>query len=67
MTKPIVVETTRQVGDYPKGAELGFESEARARSVLDDAFKVTGYQDRSEYEAPKAQKTTDAPKSADKG
>lgn len=57
-TKSIVVETTRAVGTYPKGAQLGFDSEAKARSVLDDAFKVTGYQDGTEYEEKPAAKST---------
>jgi len=66
MAKPIVVQVTKQTGDYVKGAELGFDSEAKATSTLGDgAFKIVRYQD-FEYEAPKAQKAADAPKSGDK-
>jgi len=67
MAKPIVVQVTKQTGDFLKGAELGFDSEARATSTLGDGtFKVVRHQDFSEYEAPKAQKAADAPKSGDK-
>ncbi|MEJ7901903.1 MAG: hypothetical protein WKF63_08635 [Thermomicrobiales bacterium] len=67
MAKPIVVQVTKQTGDYLKGSELGFDSEAKATSTLGDgAFKIVRYQDFSEYEAPKAQKAADAPKSGDK-
>ena len=53
-SKPIRVITTKAAGDYPKGAELGFASEKDAASVLGEgAFKVTGHQDGTAYEATK--------------
>lgn len=62
--KPIVVQLTKAANGYPKGAELGFDSEAKATSALGEgAFKVTGYQDKSEYTAPAAStKGTDGKK-----
>ncbi len=67
MSKDIVVELTREVGTYPKGAELGFTSEARATSTLGDgAFKVVRNQDGTSIEAPKSQKGADAPEPAKK-
>lgn len=69
MTKPIVVQTTKQADRYPKGAELGFESVAKAEKVLgDDAFKVVRYQSGEPYEAPKStsRKTADTSDSASK-
>ena len=63
MSRPIVVETTKVTDDYPKGAELGFETEAKATSTLGDgAFKVTRYQDGGAYEAPKASPRADTEK-----
>lgn len=54
MSKPIVVETTKATAGFPKGAELGFDTEAKAAKILgDDAFKVVRFQDGSVYEAPK--------------
>ncbi len=69
MSKDIVVQVSKQTGDYVKGAELGFASEAKATSVLGDGnFKVIGYQDKSPYEAPAArQDAPDASKSEKKG
>ncbi len=53
MAKPIVVQVTKQTGDYVKGAELGFDSEAKATSTLGDGtFKVVRHQDQTAYEAP---------------
>ena len=53
-SKPIRVQLTKAAGGYPKGAELGFESEAKAASVLGEgAFKVLGNQDGTAYDAPK--------------
>lgn len=53
-SKPIRVQLTKATARYPKGAELGFETEAKAASVLGDgAFKVVSHQDGSTYEAPK--------------
>lgn len=70
MSKDIVVELTRAVGPYPKGAELGFASEAKAKQVLgEDTFKVTGLQSREPYQEPRAtapQKGADAPEPAKK-
>lgn len=63
MTKPIRVQTTKATAGYPKGAELGFETEAKATSVLGEgAFKVLGLQNGQPYEAPKR-----TAKSDDKG
>ncbi len=68
MSKDIVVELTRAVGTYPKGAELGFASEAKATSTLGDgAFKVVRNQDGTAIDAPKPQKAADAPEPAKKG
>lgn len=54
MSTPIVVRLTKPVRDYPKGAELGFATEAQARKVLgDDTFTVVRHQDNTAYEAPK--------------
>lgn len=67
MSKDIVVETTRGIGDYPKGTELGFASESKATSTLGDgAFKVVRNQDGTAIEAPKPQKGADAPEPAKK-
>lgn len=52
MSRPIVVETTREADGFPKGARLGYDSEAQARKVLGDGFTVVSYQDGTEYEAP---------------
>ena len=62
MTKPIRVQLTKAVNAYPKGAELGFETEAKATSVLGEgAFKVISNQDGTLYEAPrKAAKADDS-------
>lgn len=55
--KPIRVEVTRQAAGYPKGAVLGFESEAKAASILGEGtFKVTAYQDGSTYTPPAPKK-----------
>jgi hypothetical protein len=64
MSKPIVVQVTRNTDAWPKGTELGFDSEAKATSALGEgAFKVIGYQDKSEYTAPVApQKAADEKK-----
>ncbi|MDQ3540652.1 MAG: hypothetical protein M3440_08195 [Chloroflexota bacterium] len=60
MVKPIVVQVTKQTGDYVKGAELGFDSEAKATSTLGDGtFKIVRHQDFSEYEAPAARESDD--------
>ncbi len=64
MSKPIVARLTKNTPDYPKGAELGFETVAKATSVLGDgAFTVVSYQDGSEYETPKAASTSSNAKS----
>ncbi len=53
MSKPIVVEVTKATEAFPKGAILGYESEAQASKILGDgAFKVTGHQDGTAMEAP---------------
>ena len=66
MSRPIVVETTKVTDDYPKGAELGFENEAKASSVLGEgAFKVTRYQDGGAYDAPKASPRADSTEKKD--
>ncbi len=66
MAKPIVVQVTKQTGDYVKGAELGFDSEAKATSTLGDGtFKIVRYQDFSEYEAPKASPRADSTEKKD--
>lgn len=57
MSKPIVVEVTKQTEGYQKGAVLGYESEADARKILGDDFKIVQYQDGSDYEAPKSAKS----------
>ncbi len=55
MATPIVIEVTQDTEFWPKGALLGFESEANARKALgDDAFKVLRHQDGEPYDAPKA-------------
>lgn len=61
MTEPIVVETTKQTEGYPKGAELGFASVAKAESILGEgAFKVVRNQDGSDFqESKKSSKTAD--------
>ncbi len=64
MTKDIVVETTKQVGEYPKGTELGYASEAKATSVLGEgAFKVVRYQSGEAYEAPRVENAAESAKS----
>lgn len=62
MSRPIVVELTKATDAYPKGAELGFDTEAQARKALgeDASFKVTRYQDGGPYEAPKASKKAES-------
>jgi hypothetical protein len=64
MGKPIVVELTKDTNGFPKGAQFGFASEAKATSALGaDAFKVVEYQDKTAYEAPAApQKAADGKK-----
>lgn len=58
MTKPIVVRLTKAAAGFPKGAELGYATEAQARTVLgDDTFTVVRHQDGSAYEAPKRAKS----------
>ena len=53
-SKPIRVQLMKAAGGYPKGAELGFESEAKAASVLGEgAFKVLAYQNGEAWDAPK--------------
>ncbi len=53
MAKPIVVQVTKATDDYIKGAEFGFDTEAKAASTLGDGnFKIVRYQDQSPYEAP---------------
>lgn len=61
MSKPIVVELTKATAAYPKGAELGFATEAQARQALGDdtAFRIVRYQDGTEYEAPQRVKKAD--------
>ena len=44
MTEPIVVRTTKQVGVYPRGTELGYRTEADAKAILGDAFEVVRLQ-----------------------
>ena len=68
MSKDIVVETTRVIGEWPKGTELGFASEAKATSTLGDgAFKVLRNQDGTIYDAPAPRTTrTDTPATAPK-
>lgn len=65
MSKPIVVELTKDTNGYPKGAELGYDSEAKARKVLGESFKVVRYQSGDPYDAPKARQ--DAPSAAKDG
>ncbi len=62
MSKPIVVEVTKDTEAFPKGAILGYESEAQAARILGDgAFKITGHQDGSAMEAPRrSEKKSDA-------
>ena len=72
MSKPIVVEVTKTGTDWPKGAELGYESEAQARKALGDgAFKVLRHQDGSPVETKTASRSAttaqDEPKRGDKG
>ena len=45
MTEPIVVRTTKQVGVYPRGTELGYRTEADAKAILGDDFEVVRLQD----------------------
>lgn len=58
-SKPIVVELTKAVEGYgPKGATFGYDSEAKAASVLGEgAFKVLRHQDGGEVEPRKAAKS----------
>ena len=67
-TKQILVELTKAANGYPKGAELGFATEAKASSVLGDSFKVVRHQDGSPVETRKAaQDAPDATKDGKKG
>ena len=60
MTKPIRVQLTKAVGDWPKGAELGFDSETDAsKSLGHGAYKITANADTTEYVAPA--RPTDGP------
>lgn len=55
MSNPIVARLTKNTPDYPKGAELGFETVAKATSVLGEGtFVVDRYQSGESYEAPKS-------------
>ncbi len=62
MSKPIVVEVTKATEAFPKGAILGYESEAQASKILGDgAFKITGHQDGTAMEVPRqSEKKSDA-------
>jgi len=61
MTKPIVATLTKAVGAYPKGAELGFDSEAKAtRELGEGSFRIDRYQSGEVYEEPKASRSSDA-------
>ena len=65
-TKPIVVQVTKATDGWVKGAELGFDSEAKATSALGDGtFKVLRHQDGSAVEAPQSRQ--DAPEPAKDG
>ena len=60
MSNPIVAEVTKATGGYAKGAELGFENEAKARKVLGDGnFKITRQQDGTPIEKPAPGKKAD--------
>lgn len=55
MPKRIMVVTTKQAGPWRPGAELIFDSAAKADKALGEgAYKITGYADGSPYTAPKA-------------
>lgn len=61
--KHIRVQLTKDAGGHRKGAELGFETEAKATSVLGEgAFKILGLQNGQLYETAKR-----TAKSDDKG
>ena len=61
MTKPIRVQMTRKTDMYPKGAELGFDSEAKATSVPGEGtFKVLSYQDGQPVPEPKSPPKADS-------
>jgi len=61
MTKPIVATLTKTVGAYPKGAELGFDSEAKAAKELGEgSFRIDRYQDGTLVEELKSSRSSDA-------
>lgn len=51
-SKPLVIQLTKAVGAYPKGAELGVDKASDADKLFEGAYKITGYQDGSAYEPP---------------
>lgn len=66
MSKPIVVEVTKATEAFPKGAILGYESEAQASKILGaGAYKVTGHQDGEPYQ-PSQPKPAKSDAKADK-
>ncbi len=51
MSKPIIVRTTKQVGTFPKDAQLGYRSESDAKSILGEGnYTVVSHQDGSPVE-----------------
>jgi hypothetical protein len=59
MAKPIRVRLTKATDDWPKGAELGYASEAQASKALGEHYAVVSHVDTSEYVAP--ERVTDGP------
>ncbi len=55
MANPIRVQLTKASGDWPKGTELGFDSEAAAsKSLGEGTYKVTGTIDGGVWAEPDA-------------
>jgi len=52
-SKDLVIELTKATASFPKGTQLGVDTEGAAKKVYGDDYKIVGYQDGSAYEAPK--------------
>lgn len=55
MTKPIVIELTKDSDGWAKGSELGYETESAARKLHGDNFKIVRHTDSSAYVTPAKQ------------
>lgn len=65
MADPIIVRTTKAVGNLPKGAEFGYRTEADAKAILGEGnYTIVGEQTGAPHPVPVTKK---AEKSEKKG